>query len=564
MRKGDVSSLDKEKYKKNVILIMSGGSGSRFGADCPKQYCMMDNRYVIDYVMDACRYSKLADEIVVVAAADYTDFIQERYGVPVVCGGKSRPESVANGIRYIHDHYECEKLVITNAVCPLATSEQYDRYFHLLEKYDYVLTTWKLAPALQRFDGTRVDRDDFFNVMEPDAYRFPVLYRNFDFKSLKKYIFHNMPYESNAYYCFDYPYTMKLTYPHDLKLLEILYKDIVEQPQKEGTLQIVNSYLSADGRQGVGQWIASVQMFMREMAQAYSVTSYRLNSQTEANIVFEAETEKRGALIFKFTPTFFHFRKEFLYYKYASKKIMAELVGWDEEYNVLVLKKVKPGLQVKYDAANPCLRNFYDRVNANLIPEEYITDDVEGLPTVMEEFEEYVNASDRFTFRYNFRKVMEKKARKIWEKYFEDVPKFYLHRDLHRRNILMSADGYVAIDPRGAIGPREYEYVIPFIIELREKQERTVELYKEMFEYFSVYCDRRHLAAALFIFWVYKMDDYVFQKNDNYKLADWCAESIVKLYFPDESRALDDSYMPDLLKVFDEDIRDGEKQRKGL
>ncbi|MBQ7177039.1 MAG: hypothetical protein IJS08_06460 [Victivallales bacterium] len=32
----------------NVILIMSGGVGSRFGADCPKQYCMMSGRGIID------------------------------------------------------------------------------------------------------------------------------------------------------------------------------------------------------------------------------------------------------------------------------------------------------------------------------------------------------------------------------------------------------------------------------------------------------------------------------------------------------------------------------------
>lgn len=80
------------------------------------------------------------------------------------------------GIKYIHDHYDCEKLIITNAVCPLATSEQYDKYFRLLDEYDFVLTTWKLAPALQHFDGTRVDRDDYFNVMEPDAYRFKMLW----------------------------------------------------------------------------------------------------------------------------------------------------------------------------------------------------------------------------------------------------------------------------------------------------------------------------------------------------------------------------------------------------
>ena len=37
----------------NVILIMSGGVGSRFGADCPKQYCMMGGKKVIEYATDA-------------------------------------------------------------------------------------------------------------------------------------------------------------------------------------------------------------------------------------------------------------------------------------------------------------------------------------------------------------------------------------------------------------------------------------------------------------------------------------------------------------------------------
>lgn len=33
---------------KNVILIMSGGVGSRFGADCPKQYCMIGGKQIIE------------------------------------------------------------------------------------------------------------------------------------------------------------------------------------------------------------------------------------------------------------------------------------------------------------------------------------------------------------------------------------------------------------------------------------------------------------------------------------------------------------------------------------
>ena len=42
----------------NVILIMSGGVGSRFGADCPKQYCMMGGKQIIEYAIDAARFCK--------------------------------------------------------------------------------------------------------------------------------------------------------------------------------------------------------------------------------------------------------------------------------------------------------------------------------------------------------------------------------------------------------------------------------------------------------------------------------------------------------------------------
>ena len=42
----------------NVILIMSGGVGSRFGADCPKQYCMMGGKIIIKYAIAAVRFKE--------------------------------------------------------------------------------------------------------------------------------------------------------------------------------------------------------------------------------------------------------------------------------------------------------------------------------------------------------------------------------------------------------------------------------------------------------------------------------------------------------------------------
>ena len=43
---------------KNSILIMSGGVGSRFVADSPKQFCMMGGKQIIEYAINAARFCK--------------------------------------------------------------------------------------------------------------------------------------------------------------------------------------------------------------------------------------------------------------------------------------------------------------------------------------------------------------------------------------------------------------------------------------------------------------------------------------------------------------------------
>ena len=45
-----------KKVAENVILIMSGGVGQRFGSGVPKQCCMMGDRPIIEYAIDAARF----------------------------------------------------------------------------------------------------------------------------------------------------------------------------------------------------------------------------------------------------------------------------------------------------------------------------------------------------------------------------------------------------------------------------------------------------------------------------------------------------------------------------
>ena len=76
----------KKDYVKNVVLVMSGGSGTRFGADKPKQYCDMKGRPVIEYVLEACKLSMRTDQVVIVTARDYVDSVREQYGYPTTDG----------------------------------------------------------------------------------------------------------------------------------------------------------------------------------------------------------------------------------------------------------------------------------------------------------------------------------------------------------------------------------------------------------------------------------------------------------------------------------------------
>ena len=50
----------------NVVMIMAGGVGNRFGANIPKQYIKLNDKPIIDYVLESVQKSKLVDKILVV------------------------------------------------------------------------------------------------------------------------------------------------------------------------------------------------------------------------------------------------------------------------------------------------------------------------------------------------------------------------------------------------------------------------------------------------------------------------------------------------------------------
>jgi len=521
----------KKKVAKNVVLIMSGGSGQRFGADKPKQYCLMGGRPIIEYSIDVCRHSTNVDEIVIVTAADYLDPIREKYGFPTTLGGSDRQTSLANGLKHVADHYECEKVLIANAVCPLMKEEQINRYFDLLDDNDYVLTCWKVVSTLHTYRGENVDRNDYFHVMEPEAYRFKLLYENYRADFPVPYIFHQLPKTAKGYYCFDYPHTMKITYASDVKIAEILYHDYIGQPTREKTLQNVNLWLSSfNPDSSVSEWLMKLPAYLDELKNRWEITSYTINPQTFATCVFEAVSRKYGDVVIKFHAPSGRYDVESLYYKYADPSYMARMIDCDDEYRAMLIERVKPGMQEKFDAESEAMRTFYDNVAAHMIPIESVRTDV-NIPTILGEFRSNIKNSDLYNFQVEFKRRMDALALQVWDKYFASSPSFLLHRDFHRRNLLRCYDGVKAIDPQSVVGPKEFEYTINFVIEAKANPDKLREMHDVMMDYFSRYCDRKRLYMAVFVMWVHKMDEYVFVKHDNFKLASFAADYIRNIFF---------------------------------
>lgn len=90
----------------NTVLLMMGGSGTRFGADIPKQYIEVGGRPIFSYILEGYNALTDVDKIIIVSHADWIGYVKDiARGIGadklyrVVAGGETRSESVKNGLK---------------------------------------------------------------------------------------------------------------------------------------------------------------------------------------------------------------------------------------------------------------------------------------------------------------------------------------------------------------------------------------------------------------------------------------------------------------------------------
>lgn len=89
----------------NIALLMMGGSGTRFGADIPKQFVEIDGKPIFSYILNALDQSEEIEQIIVVSHKDWIPVVEEWKNklscskvYSIVPGGNNRSGSVLNGL----------------------------------------------------------------------------------------------------------------------------------------------------------------------------------------------------------------------------------------------------------------------------------------------------------------------------------------------------------------------------------------------------------------------------------------------------------------------------------
>ncbi len=170
--------------------MMMGGSGTRFGADIPKQYIEIEDIPVFAYIIK--KYSQMPEinEIVIVSHPDWLDFVEQwakkcEINVPwhVTAGGKTRSESVFNGLKEINSFAEEKDVVLVHdATHPYVDIEGTKNVIDAVNRYGGATLGAFQYDTVYRMNSDHfieevVPRQEIVSGASPEAFRFGDIYR---------------------------------------------------------------------------------------------------------------------------------------------------------------------------------------------------------------------------------------------------------------------------------------------------------------------------------------------------------------------------------------------------
>ena len=165
----------------NTAIILAGGTGTRLGADIPKQYIEVCGKPIIAYCLETFFAHEMIDAVQIVADEMWHEYIMQQVNSEKFKGfsvpGATRQLSIYNGLcdvkMYSSDN-DC--VIIHDAARPLVSVEMITNCFKALKQHDGVLPVLPMKDTVYFSEDGKcisqlVDRSKVYAGQAPEAFR---------------------------------------------------------------------------------------------------------------------------------------------------------------------------------------------------------------------------------------------------------------------------------------------------------------------------------------------------------------------------------------------------------
>lgn len=178
---------------KNHLLLMMGGSGTRLGADRPKQYIEVEGMPIFAYILAKYDTLESIDRIVIISHEAWFDYVEEwkeklnlTKPVYIVAGGANRSQSVRNGLRELSKYAEeGDSVLIHDATHPYVDEKGTAEVIEALQSYEGATLGAYQYDTVYKVDDNDViesviPRRYVVSGASPEAFRFGRIFEIYD------------------------------------------------------------------------------------------------------------------------------------------------------------------------------------------------------------------------------------------------------------------------------------------------------------------------------------------------------------------------------------------------
>ncbi len=169
----------------NVAIILAGGTGSRVGADIPKQFIKIMDKPILAYTMEVFQNCKNIDAIEVVCHKDWVEEVRRigaDYGIGklrwLTTGGATFQESTMNGVFHLKGELAPEDIVVVSfGVSPMTTEDIIDDSIRVCALHGNAIASENMVLSTcikdDEFSTTQdLDRETVKGFSNPWTFRF--------------------------------------------------------------------------------------------------------------------------------------------------------------------------------------------------------------------------------------------------------------------------------------------------------------------------------------------------------------------------------------------------------